>query len=346
MKKLTEKQRRHFIRKSSLKYKPSRKMTKAIVGEVVEIKLPENFSLGMNFDNTVAVINQIRTIVLLKNGRVFIDFSDVSHIGISAAIVFVAELHRCKNLKPGRGFLSVNGNYPGDPEVYRVLYNLNFYRLLGVPEIGSPPKLVDGSEIMLMTQSFVQIDPERINTFKEIFTLPFEHLTDIAKRRMQGALIEAMANSFEHAFQDSTTYPRFGRRAWLSGYINHDKREMLMIIFDHGIGIPKSLPPRIIERLRPLLSLAVRPSDSQVIYAATQLGRTSTEQSGRGKGFKTMRKFVDACSDAELRVISDKGRFRYDGNDEFIDEDGVQSVGGTVILLRVRHEESELKAVQ
>ncbi len=253
-------------------------------------------------------------------------------------MILCAEIQRCKHLRPGRGFHTINGNYPHVNEVYKVLYDLNFYRIIGVPEDGHPPQTEGNQQVRLKMASFVKADAERIAQFKEIFTIPFSELSSKARKRMQGSIIEAIINSLEHAFSSDPKYPQFGRRAWLSGYINERDSEIAMVIFDQGVGIPETLPRTMTEKAKEFFGL----SDSALICAASALGRTATHQSGRGKGFKTMKDFIDICDDAELRVFSNRGQFRYQGHKDQTGTDSVGSIGGTLVMLRIRHKGNDL----
>jgi hypothetical protein len=78
------------------------------------------------------------------------------------------------------------------------------------------------------------------------------------------------------------------------------------------------------------------PGDGHMIAAATEIYRTSTGQSGRGRGFRDMNRFIDECDDGELRVLSNRGSYRYIKDQEQIDDEEL-SIGGTLIEWRVRH---------
>jgi hypothetical protein len=88
-----------------------------------------------------------------------------------------------------------------------------------------------------------------------------------------------------------------------------------------------------------LNAISAQPSDGEMILAATELYRTSTGQSGRGQGFRNMKRFVDVCTDGELRVLSNRGRYVYMKDTENHD-DASLSIGGTVVEWRFRHDGS------
>jgi hypothetical protein len=127
------------------------------------------------------------------------------------------------------------------------------------------------------------------------------------------------------------------RRWWLAGHLDKSNKEMMIMILDQGIGIPNHLEPTLFEKVAALLERRWSPSDGAMIQAATELYRTSTLQGGRGKGFRDMKRFIDACDDGELRVLSNRGSYSYTKVTEKFD-DHTTSIGGTLIEWRVRNQ--------
>lgn len=118
------------------------------------------------------------------------------------------------------------------------------------------------------------------------------------------------------------------------------------MIYDQGVGIPRTLPSNLREALLTLIPTLDFNSDSQKILAATQIGRTATLEPGRGKGFSTMKAFVDACEDAELQVFSNCGRYTYSGGADSALDDFGESIGGTLVILRARHTQEEFNLME
>jgi hypothetical protein len=92
-----------------------------------------------------------------------------------------------------------------------------------------------------------------------------------------------------------------------------------IMLFDQGVGIPNTIDLEALERVRGLSDLFSRilgggPGDGALIWAATELHRTSTGQSGRGRGFRDMKRFTEACGDGSLRVLSNSGEYVYSCN--------------------------------
>ena len=64
--------------------------------------------------------------------------------------------------------------------------------------------------------------------------------------------------------------------------------------------------------------------------------RTMTGQSGRGKGFPRMKRFVENSPDGELLVYSNRGKYLYSSGPIEDFSDGMESLGGTLVLWRLR----------
>jgi hypothetical protein len=154
---------------------------------------------------------------------------------------------------------------------------------------------------------------------------------------MVAALKEAMGNADEHAYKETTEYPFMRGRWWVTGYVDPVQREMMIMLLDQVIGVPRSLGPNLADWLDSFLNeKRWTPSDGHMIAAATELHRSSTGQSGRGKGFRDMKRFVDTCDDGELRVLSNRGSYCYRKGAERIGNEEL-SLGGTLIEWRIRH---------
>ena len=134
-----------------------------------------------------------------------------------------------------------------------------------------------------------------------------------------------------------------GRRWWMTGAFDVVRSEVSIVVFDQGVGIPSTLEPELldwIEAIRNANGWGL--TDGLMIEAATRPGRTSTDQPGRGRGFSTMRKFVDACDEGELLVYSNRGHYMY-GRSGDRRGDSDQSLGGTLVQWRVRHSSSLMR---
>lgn len=305
------------------------------------IMLPPVLSLRDNFGPTVAAINQMREAVLVQNRPIQLYFDHVTEIEPAAVLLLTAEADRCRQLRPFRGQYMVMGNYPNSTEVFFQLREMGFYKLMRVDELDELPDERDhaGRPYFLPFVRLRLVDAEFAARLVDVISDTSVAMSSTAKRRMVAALKEARGNAVEHAYSDDTPFQSLSDRYWVAGYINPDTREAMMILLDQGVGIPRTLGPTRFEQIRAFLRLEWQPSDGHMIAAATELHRTSTGERGRGKGFRDMKRFIDLCDDGELRVLSNQGCYRYmKAVDEISDEE--QSIGGTLVEWRVRHEQT------
>ena len=310
-----------------------------------QIVLPKVFSLHDNHEETVNVLERIRNQTLRRNGTVMLHFSAVETIDAAATLALVAEIYRVRSL---RSVQSVTGTYPRLRRIYDLLKSMGFYRILNIAERDDVPEPeVDPSKpVFLPFITGNKVSAEMVDGFVDVIENNLFSMNEVARGRLVAAIIEAMTNTLDHAHPpDSRVLNQtMTNRWWMSSWVNIIENEITVLLFDQGVGIPNTLDPTIYERIRTALvgvvtlrSLSAQPTDGEMILAATEFHRTGTGQSGRGKGFRNMKQFVDVCADGELRVLSNRGRYRYlSGTEDHADESS--SIGGTVIEWRFRHE--------
>lgn len=318
----------------------------------IPIILPPIMSLSDAYDDTVDCINLMRQTVLLNNQPIAIHFEKVERIDPSAALLLVAEIYRCRHLRQSARGRSVEGTYPRNSEVESQLEEMGFFKLLNViPRNVAEQNATRSKPIFLNFITGIQVQSEAIHKFVEVIEkYNIITLNDPARRKLVGALIEAMSNANEHAYKLPTPIQSMSNRWWLSASINPKRNEVTVILCDQGVGIPNTIDLRLFEGLKLQLQsfewfqvLYASRSDGVIIKAATELFRTGTGQEGRGKGFRDMKAFVDRCHEGELTVLSNRGKYHYVGgtssevtNRESFD-DSAGSIGGTVIEWRIRN---------
>ena len=100
-----------------------------------------------------------------------------------------------------------------------------------------------------------------------------------------------MTNVVHHAYEISqgVSYPNW----WLPSSHDRSKGELRILLYDQGIGIPKTSPDKIIKRLLGLFPKGA--SDSKIIKLAHELTQTATHESHRGHGLqRDVRKYVES----------------------------------------------------
>lgn len=304
----------------------------------IPIMVPEVFSLRDNHQETVQTVKTLRDIVLLGREPVQLYFDKLKLLEPAAALLLVAEIFRCRQLRKWRGGHTVLGNYPVDRDIFFKLRELGFFRLLS---IDGHEAVVDTRPAMprpnyLRFQTMSSVHPELAATFCDLVSQGAFAMSILARNRMTAALKEAMGNAHEHAYKLTGEYDVMKKRWWLAGHLDPEKREMMVMILDQGVGIPRTLEPTTFEQIKALLQRAAGPTDGNMIAAATELHRTSTGQGGRGRGFQDMKSFINSCDDGELRVLSNGGSYVYTKDKQsIVDYDA--SIGGTLVEWRVKH---------
>ena len=304
----------------------------------VVIWLPQTLSLRDNFAGTVNIITQIRDAVLKRNTPVMLRFDDVVSIEPAATLMLAAEIDRCRRLRTIAGGLVVNGNYPQDTDLFLQLREMGFYRIIGVPDREEIPdeRETANRPRFLRFFSFNDVQSEVAASVTDLVSVGAFSMSDQLKRRMTGAVKEAMGNAVEHAYSQPGQLPALLGRWWCAVYVHPVDSEMMIILFDQGVGVPGTLDANLFDLIRSIVARNWGVSDGYMIAAATDLYRTSTGQAGRGRGFRDMKRFIDSCDDGELRIVSNGGSYRSMKGFEAIDDEPI-SIGGTLVEWRVKH---------
>ncbi|WP_420723927.1 ATP-binding protein [Hwanghaeella sp. LZ110] len=305
----------------------------------VSIELPENISLTTNYKETIEFINKLRDFVIVKNMPVMLHFDNVVSVSPAAALVMTAEIYRCRNLRPGRnGVVPVNGNWPEDPRARKILKDMGFYKLMNLPDRAPTEESEEQDlKIHLGFASLNTVNASAIAEFHEKILAGFDvSLSKTDKKKLQGAIIEAIGNATEHAYKSPTDLQSMKKRSWMSGYIDIATNELMFMVMDQGVGIPNTLDPTLVERMISLRRLKPQPTDSDLIGIAATLRRTSTQVSGRGKGIDTMKRLITTVGNGELRIFSNKGLYMFDSSskESRFEQDG--SIGGTLIQWKLK----------
>lgn len=334
-KRLGRTSRHEFARRENLPYDPLLRRRQVII--------PEDFSFHSNFDATVEAINQVKQFAVEERSPVMLHFARTKSVEPAAALALVSEVHRARG---ARGPKFVTGTYPRSSSVYVSLREMGFFAVLNIldrediPDVPAEP----GRPIFLRFISEYRVIPELADRFVGIVEKALFPMNDLARQRLVVAIKEAMQNTLDHAHPKAEKASNARHRWWLSCWVNLERKEISIVFFDQGVGIPNTLEPTAYEKIVAALSnitsfrFSTEPSDSEMIAAATEIFRSGTGTPGRGRGFANMKSFVDTCSDGELRVLSNRGRYHYMGNDTEECSDSRQSLGGTVIEWRFRHD--------
>ena len=356
MKKLTEeekaryaalahrRQERNLIRKAKERKDPGRSARlrsirkaryQAFSSPIYELAVPERLSLKDNYDQVVKLVQDMRMIALSERQRVGLNFGGVTEVGPATALYVAAEVYRCRHIQEGQR--RVTGKHPADRKIARLLKEMGFNDLLGIDDPTVSDEAPDVEYIPFSSSNRVD------GTFARELRQALEHgsaaISPEVRRVMYGSLTEAMANVIHHAYPSGAErdYIFMQSRWWMAGSIDRSKNELMMMLYDQGVGIPNTIPrTHPVEHWGGLLSsLGVRPDDGNMIKVATMLGRTQTGEEHRGRGLQDVIEFVRVSEQGDLRILSNRGEYTYnsDGSDSVCTRR--RDLGGTLIQWRV-----------
>ena len=132
---------------------------------------------------------------------------------------------------------------------------------------------------------------------------------------LHGGLDEAITNVGHHAYPQNCSIRQVHRNWYLTGSFNAASKELKVVFYDQGIGIPRSLPSsklweRILSRLSSLPAVEAR-KHATLIRAAMNVNRTRTSQSDRGKGLPDMKEFIIHRGGGYLTIMSGFGLYKF-----------------------------------
>lgn len=281
-------------------------------GTYETIACPEVLALEDNFDGVVRLIGSIRSrSQRRRNEGTYIDFKPIRTVKPSGALVLAAELDRWNHLPKSRRFGGRSDVHAWHPKVRQLLGDMGFFELLGVS--GVPAEEHESGARYVKFRSGTAVQGQEVHELRELDLSPF---IDVPNTPLFFAAVsEAMTNVVHHAYKGQKS--QAPKRWWLSAAHNADEGELVILIYDQGLGIPSTVPQNFGERLRGFVGA----TDAAMIRAAHYLGRTETGEAHRGFGLeRDVRRYVrDFEGRGTYRVISGKGEYTVqsgEGGDE------------------------------
>lgn len=321
----------------------------------VSIILPEVMDFNEHYMSTVQCITAIRKLVNVydsfKGQRIpskayklsNVDFDGLRRVSTSAAIVLTAEISKWDNSIRRRLVPDVV-NWSDD--IYNHFSQLGFFDLFGNKPERKPGGVVNKPEL-----NFVRYlkgktgNSEEAKEKKKFLKSELKRIvgSDVAKWTiLHSGLSEAVTNVTHHA------YPRgfdCSDPSWyLTGAYNNKTKEMKIVFYDQGIGIPNSLPEsKIWEKVLSYFSrfnipFADQKKDAALLKAAVSIDRTSTGKNDRGKGLQDLLEFIKQRGDGYMSLISYHGLYKYtitNGKEDVKSESFDRPLCGTLIIWSV-----------
>jgi hypothetical protein len=281
----------------------------------VEIFLPEKMNFSTEYYVTALHLQAIRKLSVLGKGSVHcrlskVNFENLKSISTSAALVLTAELSRWDDHIRNR-LVPLIDNW--DKGILNRFFDLGFFELFQ-----NNPLKDKSSEASAALHIVRYIKGNRTNTqhrkLKEeiirVVGSPVDKWTFL-----HSGIDEAITNVTHHAYPASCEILPRDQNWYLTGSFNESKRELKIVFFDQGVGIPKSLPSSSVwERVLGALSVvpvADQKRDEVLLKAAMEISRTSTGAHDRGKGLPDMLEFIKQRKNGYLSVFSSRGLYKF-----------------------------------
>lgn len=292
---------------------------------------PKNLNLSADAEEVLDFFSVLRRVSSI-GGRLYIDFTKIETLSPLCALLFTSEIDHWRRY--GKKKLRVVDSDKWSPRVKDLLSQMGFNEYLKPVNTFYPDYSNKTSLKYLKLRSGTYGDAKIADELAQ----EIEKMTGLIENShlLHEGLTEAMINSKKWAYPDSV--PDNKRMWWVTGSYNPETKLGIIMIYDHGIGIPATLPRSgLIESYKSLLQDwgILAPDDAYWIKAAMNVGRTASNLRNRGKGLRDIQQFVLGGNGGMLRIISGKGEYRlyHDGREETILHRN--SLNGTLIAWEI-----------
>ena len=307
----------------------------------VTLKLPVVMNFSDHHETTALHIEAIRRLSGSRKTKrkayrlVLVDFDNLRDISTSAALVLTAELSKWDDVIRQRLRPLVDG---WDTSVLQRFTELGFFDLFQNNPLQDVSQLTNQSSDTSLVKYIKGEcgDNAKTRQLKE----NIRHIVGEGIDKwifLNTGLTEAITNVTQHAYPESQGSDE--KNWYLSGGFNRKTKELKIVFYDQGVGIPKSLPAsevweRVLEHLS-VFPLAERKKDEVLLRGAVELDRTSTKATDRGKGLQDMLEFVKQRRNGYLSILSRRGLYRFsmtDGESQVKSEHFENPILGTLII--------------
>ncbi|NBB57498.1 ATP-binding protein, partial [Pantoea vagans] len=235
--------------------------------------------------------------------------------------------------KNKNGYRCINFSHPPEEKIESILKQVGFYDL-----VRKEKRITKQFEDVTYWKYTSGSCSEPILA-KEMMSEIRKELAQRASKKLYRGFTEAMSNSVEHAYLDDPEHTESDETAKWWTFAGIWDKQLVVVICDKGVGIPKTLPKtQGVTALRSLIAKLGysldNVKDSIFIKASTEVQKTRTGERYRGKGLKDIKSVIDSIGTGYMSIFSNRGRYIYKGHSGNINEvtfDHKSSVRGTII---------------
>jgi hypothetical protein len=290
----TWKLNRNFENNQRKKEKPARNRKGR--KPIKQIDVPSDFSMQGNRDGVLKFINTLKLIPKGKYRFILLNFQKVIDISHGAITILLSTIGWLKDNK-----IPVAGNYPNNvyaKKQFQASGFLEFFKTLGRRDyergkntIVARGETKSNSEL---TAKLIRESTETIWGFND------------KNKKVQGMLIELMANTVNHAYIDKA------QKGWYFA-LDHltDLQKVKFCFVDNGSGILSTLERKLPEKV--LSALGGKSSETLKRAYLGDFG-SRTKLSNRGRGLKAIKKVAETGYIKSLKVITNDKLYDFETN--------------------------------
>lgn len=257
---------------------------------------PSNFSIVSNPVETLTIFDSLLSHIRNNSSihkSIFVDVNDVKHLTIDSLMYLLCILNNLNKVDKYK--YSFKGNYPTDEKTRKRFLESGFNKFVNSKV---PDTLIRQTENI------------QISTGNNINTALAKKITDFLKNKSSSGnkysyiyemMIELMGNTWKHAYNGNTS--DLFDTCWYC-YVELEDKKAKITFMDTGIGIPKSIYKKGLEKVD---ILGIKKDSEYIASALRGEERTETKLANRGKGLPSFVEIVNESHIQRLRIISLKG---------------------------------------
>ncbi len=298
-------------------------------------KLINNLDIENNFEETISNLISVEKYLAedQKAHTRLVDFRPLKNITTSSALILASLFDRNMRFRNQRGENIGPALYKYKEWEKGILTKLNDIGLLDFLATRKPKKLQHtiSEEKYIRFRSAKNVKGAVINELQDDISkiIPIPH-----KKALYAGLSEATINSHQHAYPNGEE-----KNWWISSSYSDEKKELTVIAYDAGVGIPATLPRNFTETLEVIFTRKkIKDNDSNRIKVATELKKSRTKEDNRGNGLQDIKNYIYINKNGVLKIYSSKGEYQYivrDGIESEKLNEHITSLKGTLIEWKV-----------
>ena len=275
----------------------------SINSRLLTLNVPHDFSTSEALDDVLYFIGKCKAAGVKKRRIIQINFEKVNNVNAGALSLLLSVIQDLDDLN-----IRIRGNMPNNMIARNAFIDSGFLEY-----VHNEQGLKHNSKNKIIVKGQHKVDQRRTGMeVKKAMNTVFGNENHLPP--LQGALIEMMANSLNHAFPagtaDSSNYYQafISNKRWYFSAFHHEaSHEVHFSFIDNGVGILNTIRKGKFQKAVDKLS------DADVLRNAFDgKYRSSTKHVERGKGLPTVKRAHDLKSISNLKVVTNNQLYDFD----------------------------------